>query len=110
MLKRDYKDKLDENAKIYIDEILSSVACLNNMIQYLLTHSRLNSEQDSFSKINMNNALATAKKQLIREIEENSTSITCDELPYVLADELRLIRVFQNLLANAIRYREKTAL
>jgi light-regulated signal transduction histidine kinase (bacteriophytochrome) len=38
-------------------------------------------------------------------VEETSTVIYQDPLPVVLGDEVQLLQVFQNLIANAIKFR-----
>jgi len=41
----------------------------------------------------------------IFKIEETNTLITNDELPFALGDEIQISRVFQNLIANAIKFK-----
>jgi light-regulated signal transduction histidine kinase (bacteriophytochrome) len=42
-------------------------------------------------------------------IEENGALVTHDLLPAVLADEMQLIQLFQNLVGNAIKYKRSGA-
>jgi light-regulated signal transduction histidine kinase (bacteriophytochrome) len=52
-------------------------------------------------------ALREAIKNLQKSIDETGASITFDELPDVNADGSQLTRVFQNLIDNAIKFRDK---
>jgi len=40
-------------------------------------------------------------------IDENNVDITQDHLPIVIADDLQMIQLFQNLIGNAIKYRSE---
>ncbi|MEI7983919.1 MAG: ATP-binding protein, partial [Bacteroidota bacterium] len=41
---------------------------------------------------------------------ENTALITNDDLPVIQADEAQIMRVFQNLIENAIKFKKKTEL
>jgi light-regulated signal transduction histidine kinase (bacteriophytochrome) len=41
-------------------------------------------------------------------IEESHTSVTCDPLPVVTADKTQLVQVFQNLVANAVKFHDSS--
>jgi len=45
----------------------------------------------------------------MKAIEESGAVITQDPLPMVLGDEVQLIQLFQNLVANAIKFRGQEA-
>jgi len=52
-------------------------------------------------------ALAAATQNLGRAIEECGAIVTADILPLVYGNSGHLVRVFQNLISNAIKYRSK---
>jgi light-regulated signal transduction histidine kinase (bacteriophytochrome) len=37
-------------------------------------------------------------------IEESDAEVTCDELPTVLGDAVQMGQLFQNLIANALKF------
>ena len=47
----------------------------------------------------------TVMQSLRLTITETNTRITCSNLPTVLGDEVQLAQLFQNLIANAIKFR-----
>jgi light-regulated signal transduction histidine kinase (bacteriophytochrome) len=49
--------------------------------------------------------LREARDNLMRAIEESGAVITQEPLPKVLGDEVQLLQLFQNLVANAIKFR-----
>ncbi|NGZ28203.1 MAG: GHKL domain-containing protein, partial [Magnetococcales bacterium] len=53
-------------------------------------------------------ALQRSLRYLHRIIIETSATVTHDPLPKVMADEGQLAQVFQNLIANAIKFRSET--
>jgi len=54
--------------------------------------------------ISSEDALQQALLNLRGAIEEKGALVTHDPLPSVLADEMQLIQLFQNLVGNAIKY------
>jgi light-regulated signal transduction histidine kinase (bacteriophytochrome) len=44
---------------------------------------------------------------LVVQTEENNATITYDSLPSVMGDEKLLVKLFQNLIGNAIKYRSQ---
>jgi light-regulated signal transduction histidine kinase (bacteriophytochrome) len=49
--------------------------------------------------------LQQAIRNLRGALEESGALVTHDALPVVLADEMQLVQLFQNLVGNAIKYR-----
>lgn len=107
LLEMSCKDILDEKSKSHLNEIVSGTMRLSNMLNDLLMYSRVSSHADEFKGVDMNMVLEIAKKNLSTEIAEYSVVVQNDTLPDVLCDEHQMIRVFQNLIGNAIRYRDK---
>lgn len=105
LLDRRYKDKFDKEAGHYVERTQCAAVRMQNMITNLLEYSRLNSHQKKTDRIDCNEVLRHALANLEATIQETSAKITSDHLPIVKADFLRLLRVFQNLIANAIKFR-----
>lgn len=60
-----------------------------------------------FASISAEQALEKALKNLRSRIEQTGATITHDELPTVMADSTQLMQLFQNLIANAIKFRSE---
>ncbi len=95
-----------ENAHL-IARISEGVYHMNLLIDNLLQYSRLDGNPKPLQTIDMNDILEKAMRLLVTEIDTSGAKITHDDLPNVIADETQLIRVMQNLIANAIRYRNR---
>ena len=62
-------------------------------------------EQSSFATIDCGAVLAKTLSNLQAAIAESGAIVTSDPLPTVVAEEVMLIQVFQNLISNSIKYR-----
>ena len=93
------------DADEFIAFAVDGAARMQQLINDLLEYSRVQTEGYEIQPCDSEKALATALKNLQRSIEETGAQIEYNTLPRVLADELQLARVFQNVIANAIKYR-----
>ncbi len=75
------------------------------LISDLLAYSRLGTAGDPFRVVDSGAMLDRARQQLRAAIEESGAVVEAEALPRVLADEVQLTQLFQNLLGNAIKYR-----
>ncbi len=105
LLQRDYADQLDETAHEYIHFASDGATRMQRMIRDLLAYSRVTSRAESPDRVNAGAALEAALGNLQVAIEESGALIECGPMPTVLADELQLVAVFQNLVGNAIKFR-----
>jgi light-regulated signal transduction histidine kinase (bacteriophytochrome) len=74
------------------------------LIQDLLTYSRVGTKGKDLLDTSSEEALQQALLNLRGAIEESGALVTHDPLPAVLADDMQLIQLFQNLVGNAIKY------
>jgi light-regulated signal transduction histidine kinase (bacteriophytochrome) len=79
------------------------------MINSLLEYSRIESRGGQFAPMAAREALDRALINLHIAIGETKASITTDDLPKVFADVVQLTQLFQNLIANAIKFRGSEA-
>ncbi|HXJ43958.1 MAG TPA: ATP-binding protein, partial [Bryobacteraceae bacterium] len=71
----------------------------------LLGYSQVARVDMVLKPVNVEAALSTVMLNLQLAIESSRTQITFDALPVVHADETQLLRLLQNLIGNAIKYR-----
>ena len=105
LLEKRYKGKLDEKADEYIDYVVDDVKRMQMLIQDLLEYSRVSAKGKVFSPANCSVVLEQALSNLRSAIEESGAAVTHDLLPTVMGDDAQLIRLFQNLIGNAIKFR-----
>lgn len=107
LLSKKYNGKLDQDADEYINFAVDGARRMQNMISDLLAYSRIGTRGKPFEAIDSEYALKQALNNLQVAIEESGALVTYDPLPNVLADSSQLTQLFQNLVANAIKFRSK---
>ncbi|MGE5500097.1 MAG: sensor histidine kinase, partial [Syntrophothermus sp.] len=105
LLNKNNFDKLDDNSKKYIGFLTEGAQRMQQLIQALLTYSRLNASSDCIATVNCNEALKDALENLKLKIEESRARIISPLLPTINAYPSQIVQLFQNLLSNAIKYR-----
>jgi PAS domain S-box-containing protein len=105
LIARRYKGKLDADADEFISFAVDGAKRMQSLIQDLLAFSRVGSKGVELVSTSSENALNRAIKNLRGAIVDSGARVTHDPLPSVLADEMQLTQLFQNLLGNAIKYR-----
>jgi len=100
-----YQGQLDEQADQYIAYAVDGVERMQQLIQDLLTYSRVETHGQPFETTDSSSALTWAVANLEAAIRESSASVTHDALPVVVAEPTQLGQLFQNLVGNAIKYR-----
>ena len=107
LLERRYKDQLDEDANEFIGFAVDGAKRLDAMINDILIYSRVANKERTLTNINLNKTLEEVFLNLKTSIEETNAEITHDQLPTLVLDGQLMIQLFQNLIANAIKYRSK---
>lgn len=107
LLAKRYADKLDENAREFIDFAVDGATRMQSLINDLLSYSRVQTQGHPLQRTDAEKALELSLKDLAHAVQENAANVTHDELPEVTADPTQLRQVFQNLIGNAIRFRRE---
>lgn len=109
LLSRRYRGKLDSDADEFIHYAVDGATRMQTLINDLLAYSRIGSRVKPFQLVNLSEVLERALANLRVAIEESGAQINCDELPTVLGDITQLTQLFQNLIANAVKFRGEKA-
>jgi light-regulated signal transduction histidine kinase (bacteriophytochrome) len=105
MLRDEYRDKLEGDALTYIEYAVSGARRLKSLVSDLLEYSRVEMQGRPLVALDANVSLTQAIENLELSIAETGATIDREPLPTVAADQAQLIRLFQNLIGNAIKYR-----
>jgi light-regulated signal transduction histidine kinase (bacteriophytochrome) len=105
LLKRRYSGKFDEEADEFLDFIVSGVFHMSDVIQGLLEYSKVGRESMPFENVDLNKVLDIVKFNLKEEIEESNAQLVYENLPAVQGNFTNLVQLFQNLIANSIKFR-----
>jgi len=104
LLKNQYYNKLDDQAREYIDFSVEGAERMQSLIEGLLAFSRVGTRGGEFAPIGLESAFNAATANLKFLITESQAAITSDPLPVVTADLLQMTQLLQNLIANAVKF------
>lgn len=98
----------DQKSAKYIENIVDDVEYMIEFIDKLLQFARFGSESIEKSVVDLNEVLSKAIKNLEEEIKEYKAEVKSNRiLPKVQGDMISLVRLFQNLISNSIKYSEQ---
>jgi light-regulated signal transduction histidine kinase (bacteriophytochrome) len=107
LLARKYQDRLDAKADKYIGYIVEGATRMQQLISDLLEFSRVGTQGKELIPTESEAVLERVLANLRVAIAKNRALITHDPLPTILGDEIQLIQLLQNLIANAIKFRRE---
>jgi PAS domain S-box-containing protein len=105
LLRRQYDQRLDGDAREYLQFIIDGSSRMQTMIDDLLQLSRVGTRGKPFVPTNTGVALQKALENLSARISETGAKIERGNMPVVTADPVQLVQLFQNLVGNAIKFR-----
>ncbi len=105
LLARSVLPDASEHAQRDVEFILDATKRMRALIDSLLDYARMGRRPRPGTSISMNKVLQSALANLQTSIEESAAQIEADQLPALVADSEQMVRVLQNLISNAIKYR-----
>jgi PAS domain S-box-containing protein len=109
LLQRRYQGKIDEKADKYIYFAVDGAARMQVLINDLLEFSRVTTKAKEPEPTDCEFLLNQVLLNLELFIKENKATMSHDSLPEVMADNTQLAQVFQNLIANGIKFHSEEA-
>lgn len=106
LLGRRYQGQLDESADKYIGYLVDAANRMQRLINDLLAYSRVGTRGAEFASVDCERLFEEVVANLSEAIKEADAVVTHDPLPVVEGDGTQLSRVFQNLVGNAIKFRQ----
>jgi light-regulated signal transduction histidine kinase (bacteriophytochrome)/HAMP domain-containing protein len=105
LLELRYRNRLDEEADEFIRFAVDGANRMQTLISDLLKYSRVEIQGKPFEPTDCLEVLRIVLTNLQVAIEESQAVVTHDDLPTIMADEIQLAQLFQNLIGNAIKFR-----
>ena len=109
LLEKRYKDKLDKDAKEFIQFAVDGALRMQTLINDLLSYSLVGARRKTVKPTDCHSVLDQVIANLSVTIEQNNVIITNDDLPTVMADASQMHELFKNLVSNAIKFRSEHA-
>jgi signal transduction histidine kinase len=108
LLVKRYRDRLDNDASRFMDQIRTSTERIGQLLDDLLSYTRLSAEEEEEEEpeesVDLNLIFRGAVQNLKIPIEESQATVTSGALPSVYGHAAHFMQLFQNLIANAIKY------
>ncbi len=107
MLKEDYEAELDTEGKRIIRNIITNAKMMGQLIDDLLSFSRLGKKELVRTQIDMQLLAKNVVNELLQSEPENKCRFNIDVLSPIKADQVMIKQVLLNLVSNAIKYSSK---
>jgi signal transduction histidine kinase len=105
LLERRYRDQFDADANDFMDFVVEGANRMQQLIKGLLAYSRVGTQGKPFESVDCQRVVGHVLGNLQVAIEDSRATVTHDPLPTVTADPTQLVQLFQNLLGNALKFR-----
>jgi len=110
LLAERYQGQLDEKGDKYIFYAVDGARRMQRLVRDLLAYSRVGSRQLQCERLDVGKVVSRVLHGMQPSITEAGAEISVSALPTVVADEVQLAQVFQNLLSNALKFRAQAPL
>jgi len=102
-----YGERLDEEARRFIDFTIGGVERMQAVIDDLLAYSRAGRVELALCAVDVGALIREVADSLFAIITESAATLETGELPVITAEPTLLRQVFQNLIGNAIKFCEQ---
>ncbi|GIX06400.1 MAG: hypothetical protein KatS3mg115_0803 [Candidatus Poribacteria bacterium] len=106
LLIRSLEGRLGERERRIAEFIIEGGRRINDLIDRLLEYSRVDTRGNPFETVDLNEVLSDVLQDLALLLEEHQVEVTADPLPVVWGDRVQLRQVLQNLITNAVKFRD----
>ena len=101
-----YNELLDERGRDYLERMQSATLRMQTLIQDLLTYSRVTTKAEPFNPVDLKVVVRGVLSDLETRLEEVGGQIEVTNLPTIEADRTQMRQLFQNLISNALKFRQ----
>ena len=98
------KTHMDPSASQMAKFIVDGAARMSSLVDDLLSFASTGVHGPPRS-VDLQRAVAQARQNLALAIKASGAMVTVDRLPVIQGNEIHLVRLFQNLMSNAVKYR-----
>jgi PAS domain S-box-containing protein len=105
-LKERLHENLDDESDDYLVRMLNASQRMRNMINDLLSLSRVTTRGQPFERVDLNQVAQEVLSDLELRIERTGGKVDVDALPVIEADPVQMQQLFQNLIVNALKFHQ----
>ncbi len=100
--------KVPDEANHYLQNIKDDAAYMTSFLSNLLFYAEMGRSSLAKDQVDLQYAVERALNNLEIEIKARNAEIRLTNLPFIEGDLISLTQLFQNLIANSLKYCEKT--
>lgn len=105
-LAKKHSDLLPDDGKMFIDRMQNAASRMRELINDLLSYSRVTTNAKPFANVNLNEIVDGVKSDLQIRLQEINGIIETNNLPQMEADPIQMRQLFQNLISNALKFKK----
>ena len=91
----------------YLDRVVSSAGRMRQLLDDLLRYSRITSRPERFKTIDLARVVREVADLFEMDLKKSGGLIEIERMPELDADESQMLRLFQNLIGNALKFRSE---
>jgi len=104
LLRVRYRTKLDADADEFIDFAVEGAVRMQQLLADLLDYARVGYRDTVTTPVAAQRSVDAAVANLGPQLREHNVELHLGEMPVVMGNETQLMRVFQNMIGNAIKF------
>jgi len=104
-----FGELLPEQGRDYLGRMVNASERMQTLINDLLQYSRVTTKAQPFAPVDLNEVARQVVSDLEIQIERQHGRVEIDALPTIDADHTQLRQVLQNLVGNALKFRQEAA-
>ncbi|MFP3975755.1 MAG: sensor histidine kinase [Chloroflexota bacterium] len=105
LIEKRYNDVLDESGREFVYYAADGSRRMQELLNDLLSYCRVSTRGKPIQPVDCDAVLESVVVMLGMAIRDADARVTWDDMPQIVGDESQLVQLFQNLIANALKYR-----
>ncbi len=104
-----YANSLNDQGRDYLKRMQNAAKRMQVLINDLLTFSRVSTEPQRFTQVDLNRVVKDCLSNLETRIEQTGGCVKVSHLPTIEADQTQMYQLMQNVIGNALKFHRKDA-
>lgn len=101
------RSKEDATSQEFLDFIINAAKRMSGLLDDLIEYARAGIPKDEVRPIDLNNIILIAQQNLNKLLQESQGVIEATELPIIVGHNTLFLQLFQNIISNGLKFRQK---
>ncbi len=97
----------DKTVEEYLERMNASASRMRQLLNDLLQFSKITTKPKSVTPVDLGKIAWEAAGLFEEDLKKSDGRLEIENLPAITADETQILRLFQNLISNALKYRSE---